>query len=465
MGTYRFLIVIALGASVAASAAHPSYDSSPSLLNADQSKVLSMARALLTDNFNAGGIYPQVWIRDSATFIDVACDVNDQAVIAEILETFLGYQKSTGEVPDGYIPGASFLADDATPFLVCDGSGQIACKNTCASDQETSLVQAVRTYVDYFGDWSFLMDKVTAQSTGVSMTVVDRLDAALEWIRRENTDEVTGLLWGTTTMDWGDCQPDDFFPGHHDFDCRMRNASFSHLAIDAYDNAMFVRAARDLEYLYAGVGLAKSASRWGERADAISAQVNALMWDEATSHYIPHLYLDGSPFPPEFDEDSLFAMGGTACAALAGMLSPEQVLASYNFMKSNVAGAAADGGDMTIGITIYPPYPKFWQLPHIMDEFTYQNGGDWTWYGGRMVNALIDYGFVDEAQEALAPMVARVLAKNERGEATGFHEWWDFDGAPQGANEFRGSAGVLGEAIKKLDRKMKQLRRNREGRD
>ena len=54
---------------------------------------------------------------------------------------------------------------------------------------------------------------------------------------------------------------------------------------------------------------------------SLATQVNALMWDEATSHYIPHLYLDGSPFPPEFDEDSLFAMGGKyeasrCCAAL-----------------------------------------------------------------------------------------------------------------------------------------------------
>ena len=72
------------------------------------------------------------------------------------------------------------------------------------------------------------------------------------------------------------------------------------------------------------------------------------------------------------------------------------------------------------------------------------NGGDWTWFGARMVRQLARYGFADEALAELEPMLDRVL-KNH-----GFFEWWTRDNEPMGAKDFKGSAGVMMEAIVEL---------------
>ena len=79
-----------------------------------------------------------------------------------------------------------------------------------------------------------------------------------------------------------------------------------------------------------------------------------------------------------------------------------------------------------------------------MYPYGYQNGGDWTWFGARMITALVQYGYVEDAYRELGPMIDRVIANK------GFFEWYTGDGKPTGSGEFRGSAGVLMEAIDAL---------------
>ncbi|WP_343671905.1 hypothetical protein [Chitinophaga sp.] len=77
-----------------------------------------------------------------------------------------------------------------------------------------------------------------------------------------------------------------------------------------------------------------------------------------------------------------------------------------------------------------------------MKPYVYQNVGDWTWFGGRMVQALIEYGFAKEAYDELSPMLDRALSHQ------GFYEWYDVQtGEPKGSGDFRGEAGVLYDAI------------------
>ena len=49
------------------------------------------------------------------------------------------------------------------------------------------------------------------------------------------------------------------------------------------------------------------------------------------------------------------------------------------------------------------------KIPIASKPYIYQNGGDWTWFGGRMVQQLIVNGFVEEAYEAIRPMIDRVI--------------------------------------------------------
>ncbi len=78
-------------------------------------------------------------------------------------------------------------------------------------------------------------------------------------------------------------------------------------------------------------------------------------------------------------------------------------------------------------------------------EYSYQNGGDWTWFGGRMIQQLIRYGFVQEAYDQVQPMVKRVKNNN------GFYEWYSVNNEPRGSGTFRGEAGVLFKAIRMFE--------------
>ena len=100
-----------------------------------------------------------------------------------------------------------------------------------------------------------------------------------------------------------------------------------------------------------------------------------------------------------------------------------------------------DAGAGTIGLTVYPPYPAGTFKNPSMAPWSYQNGGDWDWFGGRMIQALVANGFAEDAYLELVPMVRRVQRSN------GFFEWFDRENHPRGSGTFRGSAGVLGKAI------------------
>src|SRR6185295_7030015 len=71
------------------------------LADHDLDDVLGRARQLLKNGFNAGSGYPEVWIRDFATFMDVSCQVNDPAAIRSALLTLARFQREDGDIPDG----------------------------------------------------------------------------------------------------------------------------------------------------------------------------------------------------------------------------------------------------------------------------------------------------------------------------------------------------------------------------
>ena len=129
--------------------------------------------------------------------------------------------------------------------------------------------------------------------------------------------------------------------------------------------------------------------------------------------------------------------GGTAIAIEAGLLSPEEIAVVNAQMLENVRLS----GMPSIGLTLYPTYPEGFFRGGMSKPYIYQNGGDWTWFGGRMIQQLIANGMVKEAYEEVRPMIDRVI-KNQ-----GFYEWYGKGGVPSGSGHFKGSAGVLAKAI------------------
>ncbi len=383
-------------------------------------KVDDMARQLMKKGFYAGSGYQMVWSRDLNTFIELSCEEYDTQVIRENLLMFFHFQQENGELLDGYVPREAFTWGDPHTYESATAPGHIGFKNTVETDQETSLIQAISKYISKTGDESILNENVAGK------TVYDRLVFAIDYLLNERYSEKYGLITGATTFDWGDVQVE----GGEVVDVD----SLTHWSIDIYDNAMLAIALNDMEKL------AKNPvdkERWGNLSNQIQTNSKKYLWDVEKMKFIPHIYLAGSPFPDDFDENAIHYRGGTAVAIEAGFLNREEIAAVIAQMKENVKLSGAP----SIGLTVYPPYPKEVLGKNISAPYEYQNGGDWTWFGGRMIQQLIANDFVEDAWNLAQPMFQRVIKNND------FYEWYRIDGTPAGSAEFKGSAGVLAKSI------------------
>jgi glycogen debranching enzyme len=388
--------------------------------------VKAKALEVMKTGFNDG--YREVWIRDYNTFIELAYQVNDKAILKENLLVFLRMQGDDGNIIDGFTP-AEKIGKSNYDFIYSKLEPRYAGhKNTVETDQESSLVQAVYKYIKLTGDLTILIEMVGDKK------VSERLEWSMDFLLNHRFNRQYGLIIGATTADWGDVQPE------HDWGVDLD--ANTHPAIDIYDNAMFTIALNNMMEI-----LPEKRVKWENVRNSIAENCRKYLWDEQDQKFIPHIYLEkGSPFPPDFDEKKIFYFGGTAIAIEAGLLSKEEIKRSLEDMVKRVKQAGAG----SIGLTLYPPYPKGFFANKIMNpEYSYQNGGDWTWFGGRMIQQLIRYGFVKEAYEQIQPMVKRVKDNN------GFYEWYSVDNKPRGSGTFRGEAGVLYSAIVMFEKVIK----------
>jgi hypothetical protein len=381
------------------------------------------ARAIkLLSGFSAGTSYNEVWIRDFNTFINGSLKAHPKEEVKKMLLMFFEIQGDDGNIVDGVVEEtkANVSYKYRHSALL---PGWAAHKNTVETDQESSLIQAVRKYIDVTGDMSILDEVIGGKS------VIRRLEDAMNYVMKDRWSAKYGLVTGATTIDWGDVQPEAGWG--------VAINQKTKWAIDIYDNAMFAIAIND--FLNFKPKSYKTAKDWAVVAINLKANVRKHLWQVKTQKYLPHIYLDGSPFSKDFNEAEILYSGGSICAILAGFNTRAEVIE----INRQIRAAAAKEPHATIGITVYPPYPKA-EFPN-MDAYNYQNAGDWTWFGGRMIPALLQYGLVTEAYNDLIPMTDRVMANN------GFFEWYNVrTGKPSGSGSFRGEAGVLYDAINQL---------------
>lgn len=387
-------------------------------------QVDSMARSIISQGFNAGSGYSQIWARDMNTFIEVACEETNQTDIRNAILLFFALQQPNDEMIDGYVLKPDFTWYDNHPYYADAAPDHVGFKNTVETDQESSLIQIVGKYIRKTGDTSILREDVAGR------TVLERMDDMVDYLMRERYSEQYGLLFGAMTADWGDVQPND------DFGCDMNELSSR--AIDVYDNAMFLIA---LDYLQEMTDDASLQKKWKGIREQIAQNVRKHLWDAERKKFIPHLYIDPSPIPAGFDENQIHYHGGTAVAIEAGLLSKEEIAVVNAQMLENVRLS----GMPSIGLTLYPTYPEGFFRGGMAKPYVYQNGGDWTWFGGRMIQQLVANGFVEEAYDEIRPMIDRVI-KNQ-----GFFEWYGMGGVPSGSGHFKGSAGVLAKAIEMMN--------------
>ncbi len=391
--------------------------------NENFSLVKEKAKAVIATGFSAGDGYGEIWIRDFNTFMELTMDVNDHKIITEKLLIFFNFQGDDGNIIDAYIPKEGMMAG-AYEYIFSELEPDLAAhKNTVETDQESSLIQGVYKYVTKSGQEDFLKIDIDGK------TVAERMEFALEYLINHRYNEEYGLIWGGTTADWGDVQPE------HEWGVFLTDDT--HYTLDIYDNAMMVIAIKNFIEL-----LPEAAAKWSPVLKNVEANIRAHLWDAENMKFRPHIYLSDSPFPDGFNEDEIFYHGGTAVAIEAGLLSTEEIKVSLETMIENMhkTGAA------TIGLTMYPAYPDgYFKNKILSTPYTYQNGGDWTWFGGRMIQQLVINGFIKEAYEQILPFTDRAIAND------GFYEWYTITNEPKGSASYRGSAGVLYKAILLLE--------------
>lgn len=378
------------------------------------------ARGLkLLSGFSAGTSYAEVWIRDFNTFIKGSLKVHPKEEVKSKLLMFFKIQGADGNIVDGVVDSATANVGYAyrySPLL----RGWAAHKNTVETDQESSLVQAVKKYIDITGDTSILDESIG------NKTVIQRMEDAFNYIQKDRWSAKYGLVTGATTIDWGDVQPEGGWG--------VAINDKTKWSVDIYDNAMYVKALHD--FIAMKPKNYKTTKDWAAVAAGITKNVRKYLWDAKVQKYHPHIYLNGSPFPSGFNEDRILYLGGSICAIQAGFNTPAEV----KEINRQMLAAAAKEKHATIGITVYPPYPK--EAYPNMAPYNYQNAGDWTWFGGRMIAPLLLYNMPSDAYKELSPMLDRVIANK------GFYEWYNVQtGKAAGSGDFRGEAGVLYEAI------------------
>ncbi|TWO34674.1 hypothetical protein E1J38_002115 [Seonamhaeicola sediminis] len=387
--------------------------------------VLAMAERTLQPkdgNFNAGSNYPETWIRDFSTFVEVALEVNSKEMIKERILLFFDFQGTDGNIVDGYTDiateaGYDYIYSETAPKYK-------AHKNTVETDQESSLILAIARYIDVTGDKDIL------QLNKNGKTVLERCELALNFLKEKMYSEKYNLLFGATTVDWTDVQPESPWGVFITKD--------THWSVDVYDNAIYVLAIN--EFLEWVKNDTEKYNFWNAERASIKANVRKHLWDEKLQKFVPHRYLKDSPFSG-FDEDEIFYLGGTVYGIMAGFLTEDEIETSYKKMLAikNLTGA------MTVAVINYPPYPKGSFINPGVDPYVYVNTADWTWWGGRTIEAMIKTGHLELAYQEISPFLDRVI-KND-----GFYEWYSvIDHQPHGSNTFLGAAGALGKAIKLL---------------
>lgn len=310
---------------------------------------------IVKTGFNAGDGYGEVWIRDYNTFIELSAEVFPIETLKENLLVFFRLQGEDGNIIDGFIPkekakqtegGYKYVFTDLEPNY----AGH---KNTVETDHETSLVQTVYKYIMKTGDTDFLNEKVGDK------TVAERLEWSMEYLLNNRWSNKHGLIWGATTADWGDVQ--------HCHSWGVFIMDDTKYCLDIYNNAMLVIALDNLMEI-----IPSTQKKWKSIRESIADNTMKYLWDEENNKFIPHVYLDGSPYADDFNENEIFYHGGTAVAIEAGLLSKKQIKISLNKMIENVKASGAG----SIGLTMYPPYPEGSFENKGMYPYGYQNGGD-----------------------------------------------------------------------------------------
>ncbi len=378
--------------------------------------------------FGAGEIYPQVWLRDSATLIPATRYHYGLDHLTSWLEEHLAHQREDGQLWDWIAAGepAVFQVNAPRAAAIYRATGTVlsADKNTSVSDQEASAIDAAGQVFALTGSREWLTAKVEGRR------LLDRLEAALEYVWRAKRHE--GLVTGALTADWGDVSP--AYPDQRVIYQDERTPR----VVGLYASVLFVRAAEVLAELSAAAGEERRERAWSERAESVRKRISERLWQEEHGFFRVFRLVHGPAPPVAVDECDMFALGGNGLAALYRVADDRQAQRLFAVAEERRRLYRIS----TVAGVLLPPFPQgFFLHPIQRDEYTYQNGGQWDWWAGRFLLAEFARGGAEPAFRQLREIAARVSL------AGGLYEWNTRTGRGQGSGRYAGSAGALAAAI------------------
>lgn len=359
--------------------------------------------------FAPGSTYPQVWIRDFATFISYAKNYYPILTLARSVELFLAHQGGNGEIVDKV-----------------DVSGKTD-KNTVETDQESSLILAAYEIAKDNPRW---IDK-----TIMGKRIFDRLEMALEWVWKNRRDKKWNLISSGFTADWGDVE--NTYPDER----ANKLSDRSTLVFSIYTQAKYIQAIDHfikLSKTYKPVKNRKKTQKWSLRLKTLKTQTQKHLYLKDRGYFITHIVPSTGKYLEM--EKNMLAVGGNAEAIIAGLMNQQQVKKFLQVLEQRRKKYKL----RTVSFTLIPPYPEGFFPHHLLTHpWSYQNGGEWDWIGGRVVKALFINGYFKEAEKYLLEIARKNL------ENFCINEWEDRNGTGRGAYFYVGAAGVIGEAITK----------------
>ena len=388
-----------------------------------------MGRLGPVNGFGAGEVYPQIWLRDSASLLPVSRFYFPRAYLTSWLEEHLAHQQSGGQLYDWIAPGPqSHFKPNAPRAKEIYGTGTDALsadKNTVEADQESSAVVAASRIYDATGDQDWLRKEIEGRR------LIERLDAGLRYLLRERSDRESGLVVSGFSADWGDVSP--IHPGTNAIYLDDRTPR----VIGLYTNSLFCFAASKLSELYVALQEDEQAAFWRETSEQTKDSINRHLWQEDRGFYRMHAVLTPSPSAGWMDDSNIFATGGNALAVLHGVADQNQATRIFHEARER----RRQIGISTVSGSLLPSFPSgFFAHPMLKEPYTYQNGGQWDWFGGRFVLAEFENGFSVLARQHLSEIARKVTSGG------GLYEWQTKDGQGRGSPNYAGSAGALGTA-------------------
>src|SRR5262249_8985450 len=156
------------------------------------------------------------------------------------------------------------------------------------------------------------------------------------------------------------------------------------------------------------------AATWTSRAEEMRETILRELWQEDRGFFRFQRPLPGPPAPPTLDTSDMLALGGNALAVLYGVADEAQAARVFAEVEARRRRYALS----TVAGVLLPPFPRgFFPHPIQSEEWTYQNGGLWDWWAGRLLLAEFVRGDAENALRQLREIAARVARTG------GLFEW------------------------------------------